>query len=53
MGVNSQYGDQLNFWLYATNDDTGGPNQTAWLEQVRDGTFFFFFFFFFFFCSAV
>jgi sphingomyelin phosphodiesterase len=34
VGLNSQYGDSINFWLYATNGLTGGPNQTAWFEQV-------------------
>lgn len=27
VGLNSQYGDMINFWLYATGGDTGGPNQ--------------------------
>ena len=27
IAMNSQYGDAINFWLYATNGDTGGPNQ--------------------------
>ena len=33
VGMNSQYGDKINFWLYATNGICG-PNQTAWFEST-------------------
>lgn len=32
VALNSQWGDMLNFWLYA--GPVGGPNQTAWLLGV-------------------
>lgn len=34
VGLNTQYGDLLNFWLYYT--DNIGPNQTQWLETVME-----------------
>ena len=36
IGMNSQYGDSLNFWLYAKNGSPGGPNQTEWLTSTLE-----------------
>lgn len=33
VSVNTQYGDVLNFWLYAGNG-TGGPDQIKWLSAT-------------------
>lgn len=33
VAVNTQYGDLINFWLYA-GKGTGGPDQFAWLQKT-------------------
>lgn len=33
VSLNTQYGDMINFWLYA-GDGTGGPDQMKWLSDT-------------------